>query len=128
MTGDPVTPFLVDLWRFGALDGREQQAYEALRRNANEVPPADSQLEGRAGNDSYLSQGFVQYDPDFPKKGQDVDPAHGGSATMEYALADCSLSQMAGALGRTEDAAQLAERGRNWRNTRTRRARPARSG
>ncbi|MER6988107.1 GH92 family glycosyl hydrolase [Saccharopolyspora hirsuta] len=116
MTGDPVTPFLVDLWRFGALDGREQQAYEALRRNANEVPPPDSQFEGRAGNHSYLSQGFVQYDPDFPKKGQDVDPAHGGSATMEYALADCSLSLLARILGRTEDAAQLAERGRNWRN------------
>ncbi|SEF64966.1 alpha-1,2-mannosidase, putative [Saccharopolyspora kobensis] len=116
MTGDPVTPFLVDLWRFGALDGREQQAYEALRRNANEIPPADSQFEGRAGNDSYLSRGFVQYDPDFPKKGQDVDPAHGGSATMEYALADCSLSLLAGSLGRAGDAAQLAERGRNWRH------------
>ncbi|WP_372907259.1 GH92 family glycosyl hydrolase [Saccharopolyspora indica] len=116
MTGDPVTPFLVDLWRFGALDGREQQAYEALRRNASEVPPADSQFEGRAGNDSYLSRGFVQYDPDFPKKGQDVDPAHGGSATMEYALADCSLSLLAGVLGHREDAAQLAERGRNWRH------------
>ncbi|RZJ43420.1 MAG: glycoside hydrolase family 92 protein, partial [Brevundimonas sp.] len=32
MTGDPVTPFLVDLWRFGALDGREPQAWAALRR------------------------------------------------------------------------------------------------
>jgi putative alpha-1,2-mannosidase len=32
MTGDPVTPFLVDLWRFGALPGREREAYTALRR------------------------------------------------------------------------------------------------
>ncbi|WP_344683391.1 GH92 family glycosyl hydrolase [Saccharopolyspora taberi] len=116
MTGDPVTPFLVDLWRFGALRGLEEQAYRALRRNADEVPPAESQYEGRAGNESYLSQGFVQYDTDFPKKGQDVDPHHGGSATMEYALADCSLSIMAGALGRQADAAELAERGRSWRN------------
>jgi putative alpha-1,2-mannosidase len=39
MTGDPVTPFLVDLWRFGALKGREREAYdraapECLRRAA----------------------------------------------------------------------------------------------
>ncbi|KAG1536591.1 hypothetical protein G6F50_015028 [Rhizopus delemar] len=34
MTGDPVTPFMVDLWRFGALKGRESQAWDALRRNA----------------------------------------------------------------------------------------------
>ncbi|MGP4015687.1 GH92 family glycosyl hydrolase [Saccharopolyspora sp. 5N708] len=116
MTGDPVTPFLVDLWRFGALGGREQQAYQALWRNATEVPPAQSPFEGRAGNTSYLARGFVQYDPNFPKKGQDVDPAHGGSATMEYALADCSLSLLARALGRTDDAAALAGRGRSWRN------------
>ncbi|CAM01488.1 putative alpha-1,2-mannosidase [Saccharopolyspora erythraea NRRL 2338] len=116
MTGDPVTPFLVDLWRFGALAGNEQRAYEALLRNADGVPPAESPYEGRAGNESYLSQGFVQHDPDFPKKGQDVDPHHGGSATMEYALADCSLSIMAAALGRQQDAAAFAERGRSWRN------------
>lgn len=115
MTGDPVTPFLVDLWRFGALRGREGQAYEALRQNATEVPPAASQFSGRAGNESYVSNGFVQYDPDFPKKGQDVDPAHGGSATMEYSLADCSLSMMAAALGKQQDAAMFDERGRNWR-------------
>ena len=35
MTGDPVTPFLVDLWRFGALKGSEEQAYAALRQNAD---------------------------------------------------------------------------------------------
>nr|WP_277954047.1 GH92 family glycosyl hydrolase [Saccharopolyspora soli] len=117
MTGDPVAPFLVDLWRFGALDGSEAQAYQALWQNATEVPPAESPFEGRAGNPSYLARGFVQYDPNFPKKGQDVDPAHGGSATMEYALADCSLSLLAGALGRADDAAALAERGRSWRNS-----------
>ncbi|TVT48368.1 glycoside hydrolase family 92 protein [Amycolatopsis rhizosphaerae] len=114
MTGDPVTPFLVDLWRFGALRGLEGQAYEALTENANGVPPASSPFEGRAGNRNYTSAGFVQYDPDFPKKGQDVDPQHGASATLEYALADCSLSLMARGLGRTRDAQAFAARGRNY--------------
>lgn len=116
MTGDPVTPFLVDLWRFGALQGREAEAYAALRRNAFEMPPMNSRHAGRSGNANYLAQGFVQYDRAFPSKGMDVDPHHGGSATLEYALADCALSTMAGALGHADDAAVLNRRGRNWRS------------
>lgn len=116
MTGDPVTPFLVDLWRFGALEGRERQAWTALRRNAFETPPLNSRHGGRAGNPRYLADGFVQFDRGYPAKGMDTDPRHGGSATMEYALADCSLSLMGEALGQTADAAALRRRGGNWRN------------
>lgn len=118
MTGDPVTPFLVDLWRFGALAGREERAYAALWQNANEVPPATSPFEGRAGNPTYLTKQFVQYDPLFKflrMKGHDADPRQGGSATLEYALADGALSIMAQALGHAEDAAELRRRGRNYR-------------
>ncbi len=95
MTGDPVTPFMVDLWRFGALKGRESQAWDALRRNAFGTPPLNSRMAGRSGNPTYLDKGYVVYDRAFPSKGMDVDPHHGGSATLEYALADCALSQMA---------------------------------
>ncbi len=115
MTGDPVTPWLVDLWRFGALEGRERQAWAALWQNANGRPPAMSRAQGRAGNDTYLAQGYVPYDRAYPSKGMDVDQHHGGSATLEYALGDCALSQMASALGETQAAATLRERGRNWR-------------
>ncbi|RSD23560.1 GH92 family glycosyl hydrolase [Amycolatopsis eburnea] len=115
MTGDPVTPFLVDLWRFGALSGEEAHAYQALLQNSREIPPASSPFQGRSGNASYQADGFVQYDPDFPKKGQDTDPNHGASATLEYALGDCSLSVMAAALGKKDDAAALKEKGRTYR-------------
>ncbi|GHB97429.1 GH92 family glycosyl hydrolase [Thermomonas carbonis] len=115
MTGDPVTPWLVDLWRFGALQGREREAWQALWQNANGRPPAMSRAQGRAGNDTYLAQGFVPYDRAYPSKGMDVDQHHGGSATLEYALGDCALSQMASALGETDIATTLRERGRNWR-------------
>jgi len=115
MTGDPVTPFMVDLWRFGALEGVEKQAYAALRQNAFGMPPTNSRHAGRSGNASYLANGFVQYDRAWPSKGMDVDPHHGGSATLEYALADCSLAQMADGLGLGDDVAVLRERGRNWR-------------
>ncbi|EOD57188.1 GH92 family glycosyl hydrolase [Amycolatopsis vancoresmycina] len=115
MTGDPVTPFLVDLWRFGALSGEEAHAYQALLQNSREIPPAASPFQGRSGNASYQKDGFVQYDPDFPKKGQDTDPNHGASATLEYALGDCSLSVMAAALGKKADAAALKQKGRTYR-------------
>ncbi|WP_370943653.1 GH92 family glycosyl hydrolase [Amycolatopsis sp. cg5] len=115
MTGDPVVPFLVDLWRFGALNGSELQAYQALLQNSREVPPASSPFQGRSGNPSYQKDGFVQYDPNFPKKGQDTDPNHGASATLEYALGDCSLSIMAAALGKKDDAKALAEKARTYR-------------
>jgi len=115
MTGDPVTPFLVDLWRFGALKGREQEAYAALRENAFGVPPFGSRAQGRAGNPSYLKQGFVQFDRGYVAKGMDIDPHHGASATLEYSLADGALEVMAKALGHTEDARQLARRALNWR-------------
>ncbi|WNV90101.1 GH92 family glycosyl hydrolase [Umezawaea sp. Da 62-37] len=115
MTGDPVTPFLVDLWRFGALEGLEERAYAALRENAAGVPAVGSPFSGRAGNPSYLAQGYVQYDKDFPRKGQDVDPHHGASATFEYALADSALAIMAKALGHDDDAAVFAARGLNYR-------------
>ncbi|WP_228122394.1 GH92 family glycosyl hydrolase [Saccharothrix syringae] len=115
MTGDPVTPFLVDLWRFGALEGLEERAYAALRQNSDSVPPPSSPFEGRAGNPTYLARGFVPHDRNFPKKGQDVDPHHGASATMEYALADHSLSIMAAGLGHEADAVALRRRGLNHR-------------
>ncbi|MBV7535488.1 GH92 family glycosyl hydrolase [Duganella sp. sic0402] len=115
MTGDPVTPFLVDLWRYGALKGREAEAYTALRENAFGVPPHGIRAQGRAGNQSYLSQGFVQYDRSFPSKGMDVDPHHGASSTLEYAVGDAALATMAKALGHNDDAKLLAQRGLNWR-------------
>jgi predicted alpha-1,2-mannosidase len=115
MTGDPVTPFLVDLWRYGALKGREAEAYAALRENAFGVPPARIRAQGRAGNPGYLSQGFVQYDRAFVAKGMDIDPHHGASATLEYALADGALAQMAKALGHAADARLLDQRALNWR-------------
>jgi predicted alpha-1,2-mannosidase len=115
MTGDPVTPFLVDLWRFGALKGREREAYEALRQNAFGAPPFNVRPQGRSGNPSYLRQGFVQYDRTFMAKGMDTDPHHGASATLEYALADSALATMAWALGQEDDALTLSQRALNWK-------------
>lgn len=117
MTGDPVTPYLVENWSQGLLAGHEQEAYQALVQNATEVPPASVPQNGRLGNDTYTTQGYAPCIPSHqPAKGGDDDLQHGASATLEYAAADASLSLMANALGHKQDAALFAQRGQNYRS------------
>ncbi|MFB7668774.1 GH92 family glycosyl hydrolase [Kitasatospora sp. NPDC056138] len=118
MTGDPVTPFLVDGWSKGLLAGHEEEAYRALLQNVTQVPPADSPFSGRSGNPRYAELGYLPYlgaNGCPGKHGQDNDCQHPASATLEYAAADASLALMARALGHHGDAAMLTARGRNYR-------------
>ncbi|MFG3242754.1 MULTISPECIES: GH92 family glycosyl hydrolase [unclassified Streptomyces] len=116
MTGDPVTPFLTNAYQQGLLKGHEEEAYRALRKNADGVPPADSAPVGREANVQYLKDGFAPYikDRQHTKPG-DSDYDHGASATLEYALSDAMLGEMARDLGHAADAKRYAERSRNYR-------------
>jgi hypothetical protein len=117
MTGDPVTPFLVDLWARGLLNGYEEQFYTALRKNATGVPSTSIGLNGRNGNPYYTSIGYVPTGVSCSPANQfDNDCQYPASATLEYAAADSSLSIMARALGHTADADLLNARGQNFLN------------
>ncbi|WP_440898860.1 GH92 family glycosyl hydrolase, partial [Actinosynnema sp.] len=120
MTGDPVTPFLVEAWSRGLLKGHEAEAYELLKRNATSLPPDDSPYNGRSGVEHYLERGYVpsglEKGVDCPHKGGDNDCAHPASATLEYAAADAALALMAEGLGQEEDARAFAARGKWYRN------------
>ncbi|MFJ5802343.1 GH92 family glycosyl hydrolase [Streptomyces decoyicus] len=116
MTGDPVTPFLTNAYQQGLLRGHEEEAYAALRKNADGVPPAESPAVGREANAQYLKDGFAPYLKGRPHtKPGDSDFDHGASATLEYALSDAMLAQMARDLGHGEDADRYAARARNYR-------------
>jgi len=116
MTGDPVTPFLVSAWSQGLFTpSQAEEAYAVLKKNADELPPASVEANGRAGNPQYIANGFVPQVPTAKGKGGDYDLQHGGSATLEYALADATLSTMAAGLGHTADAARYAARGQSFR-------------
>ncbi|MEU0126398.1 MULTISPECIES: GH92 family glycosyl hydrolase [unclassified Streptomyces] len=116
MTGDPVTPFLTNAYQQGLLKGYEEQAYRALRKNADGVPSADSAPVGREANKEYLADGFAPYikGRQHVKPG-DSDYDHGASATLEYALSDAMLGQMAKELGHQADAERYTERAQNYR-------------
>lgn len=116
MTGDPVTPFLVENWSKGLLAGHEEEAYRALRRNVMGTPPADSPYNGRNGNPWYTKRGYIPSGETCVYKGGDNDCQHPASATLEYAAADAALSLMAKGLGHERDAKLLAGRGQNYRN------------
>ncbi|MFI7546775.1 GH92 family glycosyl hydrolase [Actinoplanes sp. NPDC049599] len=115
MTGDPVTPFLVEAWSKGLLAGYEQEAYTLLRANALGRPPAGSPYNGRSGNGYYGDRGYVPsgltLGTDCAHQGGDNDCVHPASATLEYAAADAALALMATALGRTDDARTFTTRG-----------------
>ncbi|MFB6570596.1 GH92 family glycosyl hydrolase [Streptomyces noursei] len=116
MTGDPVTPFLTNAHRQGLLKGHEEEAYAALRKNADGVPPANSPAVGREANAAYVKNGYAPYLKGRPHtKPGDSDFDHGASATLEYALADAMLAQMAHDLGHHADADRYAARALNYR-------------
>ncbi|MBM9502970.1 GH92 family glycosyl hydrolase [Actinacidiphila acididurans] len=113
MSGDPITPWIVDIYNRGLLDSdTAHQLFDALWKNVNEVPADQSIFRGRDGNPSYVKNGWVAYQnlPGY-KYG---DSRQAGSATLEYALADCALSTMAGGLGYQDKAATLAARCDNF--------------
>ncbi|ADO68467.1 GH92 family glycosyl hydrolase [Stigmatella aurantiaca] len=120
MTGDPVTPFLVDVWARGLLEGHEQEAYAMLRKNALQAPPSDSPYNGRSGIEFYNGRGYIpsglKLGVDCAHKGGDNDCVHPASATLEYAAADAALALMAQGLGHEDDARMFAERGQWYRN------------
>ncbi|MEU9138725.1 GH92 family glycosyl hydrolase [Streptomyces sp. NPDC048404] len=116
MTGDPVTPFLTNAYQQGLLKGYEEQAYKALKKNADGVPPAASPAVGREANPEYIANGFAPYVEGRPHaKPGDSDFDHGASVTLEYALSDAVLGAMARDLGHGEDAARYLARSQNYR-------------
>lgn len=132
MTGDPVTPFLVEGWSKGLLTGADaREAYKYLRANATEAAPADVRENGRAGAAYYAARGYIPYGLNIksnadcsggtsgnccPTKTNDNDCYYGTSATLEYAAADASLALMAKGLGHAADATMFARRGQSYKN------------
>ena len=114
MTGDPVTPFLVENWSAGLLAGHEEEAYRALRANALRAPPRGAAVNGRAGIRSYARRGYIASGLACGEHRRN-DCSRPASATLEYAAADGALAVMARGLGHAADARLLARRAQSYR-------------
>ena len=104
MEGDPSIPVIVDTWMKGLRDFDLETAYEAMRKSAT-ASGAENLM--RPDADDYFNLGYVplreQYDNSV-------------SHALEYYIADFSLSRLAVALGKKEDAKLFYERSLGYRH------------
>ncbi|MFE1951527.1 GH92 family glycosyl hydrolase [Streptomyces sp. NPDC059524] len=113
MSGEGPTPFITSLYARGLLDKPTARAlFDALWKNVTQVPSDQSVFRGRDGNPTYTHNGWIGYQD---KGGYTWgDSRQAGSATLEYALADCGLAGMAGGLGETAKEKTLRARCGNF--------------
>lgn len=113
MIGSNSANLIADAYINGVRGFDAETLYEAMIKNAttSEGRPKDKrgnvvEAVGREGAEYYNRLGYVPYD---------VGINENAARTLEYATADFSISQMAKALGKTEDAKKYAERALNYR-------------
>ncbi|MCL2584532.1 MAG: GH92 family glycosyl hydrolase [Streptosporangiales bacterium] len=113
MSGDSVTEMFADALAAGIVTPAEvRPVYPYLKKNATEAAPPATHEDGRQGIASYRARGYVPYDP----SSQQYFLKSGASATLEYALADCGLSHIAGTLGHQGDEKDFAASAHNYRS------------
>ncbi|WP_102796391.1 GH92 family glycosyl hydrolase [Bowmanella denitrificans] len=104
MVGDPATPMIADSYLRGIQDFDVAAAYQAMVRAAEQ---RDNNLL-RPENADYLDLGYVPVDDEGPYDGS-------VSTSLEYYLADFTLAQLAGALGKTADQQKYQRRAQHYR-------------
>jgi predicted alpha-1,2-mannosidase len=116
MIGDHAASVIADAYRKGIRGYDVAEAYRLLRRNATESPASYAEYvdgRGRRALPAYEKYGFVPLEEPVKEafhRGEQV------SRTLEYAYDDFALSELAGALGKKEDAALFRRRAMNYRN------------
>lgn len=106
MIGDHPVDVIVDAYKKGINRFDAEKAYEAVRKNAMETPPASHPSRGRIGLDYYLKYGYLPYN----KVRESV------SRTLEYVYNDWCIAQFAQALGKTDDYNLFMKRAHNYMN------------
>lgn len=117
MIGTPADAIVADAYVKGFKNFDIQRAYEAIRKDAMTSPDGDTlkrwedranwtSYEARAGLTYYKSLGFVPAD----RTNESV------SNTLEYAIEDFCVAQVAKGLGKMSDYKLLTEHSKNYRN------------
>jgi predicted alpha-1,2-mannosidase len=107
MFGTPADVAVSEAYLKGIRDFDIDSAYNSMRQLALTGPPSGSKFGGRDGLDGYLQSGYCTSD----KTKRCV------AKTLEYSWSDNSLSLLARALGKNDDADLFARHALNYRNT-----------
>jgi predicted alpha-1,2-mannosidase len=118
MDGDHGVAIIGDAYLKGIHSFDIQEAYRLMRKNALESPASEAEYldgKGRRALTSYLKYGYIPLEDSvpgapLPHKNEQV------SRTLDYAYDDFVLSEIAAALGKTQDAAIFRKRAQNYRN------------
>jgi predicted alpha-1,2-mannosidase len=116
MNGDAADSMIADAYAFGVRNFDVQGALAAMVKGATQAPTASQVGQGwyveRPQLADYLKLGYT---PNVEETSlSPVD--NGASQTLEYALGDFGISQLASALGQTATAKTFAQRAQNWEN------------
>jgi len=113
MNGDSADPILADAYAFGARNFDARAALRAMVKGATTVGTGLGWDVERQDLDEYLKQGWIEVGR---RDRTSFDYTIGGSETLEYAIDDYAISQLAGALGNDATAAVFLTRAGNWRH------------
>lgn len=116
MIGDHTASIISDAYLKGTPIQNIGLAYEAMRKNAFEVPENDSLYRdgrGRRALDSYLQYRYIPLEDPVTEAFHDEEQV---SRTLEYAYDDFALALVAEKLGKSEDAEILFKRAMNYLN------------
>jgi predicted alpha-1,2-mannosidase len=109
MVGDPADAILASAWAFGARGFDVAHALELANKGATDPSAACNGVRVRPGIVDYLARGYC------PVDGAD-QPDGPASTTLEYAIADFAIAELAKDAGDDATAATFLARAKNWKN------------
>jgi predicted alpha-1,2-mannosidase len=114
MVGDPADAIIADAYAFGARRFDTRGALRAMIKGATHtVSPSFAGYVERPGLEEYLARGYVTAERDR-LRGTPAYVWGPAATTLEYALADFTIAQFAGALGARQTHDAYLRRAQNW--------------
>jgi predicted alpha-1,2-mannosidase len=111
MNGDSADPIIADAYAMGARNFDLPAALRAMEKGATQTESGHGYEIERQYLDEYLTQHYVDAGSlDLTS----IDYSIGGSATLEYAIDDFAIAQMASAAHDQSEATAILRRAANW--------------
>jgi len=113
MNGDSADPVIADAYAFGVRGFDASAALKAMLKGANQPGTGPHFVQERQDLGEYKQVGYVQqHVEDQASLGVTI----GASETLEYAIDDFAIAQMARDLGDQSDYRTMMARAQNWQN------------
>ncbi len=112
MTGDNSVPLIANLHAFGARDFDLDTALKYLVKGATTVDDTPGAYKERPDVQNYVERGYAPNNDASRGDHQRV----GASVTLEWAIDDFAIAQLARAAGDDGTAREFTRRGQNWQN------------